>query len=205
MTVPGPEEIEALFAAALARDRDATNQFFQFQHRNLWLPFVRRRWPTRLWARESAEDVLQAAEITICTTFRQFEGDLEHWKRLALTILNHEVIERIRYWDAECRQADRTFSAERGDWDQPGFAEEFYAREPTPSSDVARMNLRLEIEQYLSELTDHERLAFVMRDEGRSWSEIGTALGLSADAARKLNERREDRARLDSGRFQRHR
>jgi len=205
MTVPKPEEIEALFAGALACDREATNQFFLYQHRHLWLPFVKRRWPTRLWSCESAEDVLQAAEITICTTFRQFEGDLEHWKRLSQTILCHEVIERIRYWDAECRQADRTLSAERDDQGQPGLSEEFYARERTPSSDVAWKDLRTEIEQYLVELTDQERLAFSMRDEGRSWSDIGEALGLSADGARKLNERREDRARQDSGRFQRHR
>ncbi|HBH51917.1 MAG TPA: hypothetical protein DDY91_08500 [Planctomycetaceae bacterium] len=201
MTALTDAELDLLFAAALAQDRDATNRFFLYQHQHDWLPYVRRRWPSRLWARESGEDVLQAAEMTICTTFRQFTGDLEHWRRLAKTILTHELIERIRYWDAQCRQTERTVSAERPCDDLPGLAESFVAPERTPSSNVARSELRHEIEEYLAELTAEEWLAFHLRDEGKSWAEIGERLGMSADGARKVNSRREERARDDRDRF----
>jgi RNA polymerase sigma-70 factor (ECF subfamily) len=105
--------------------------------------------------------------------------------RLLMTMAHHKIVDYARK-PAQRRSVDRTEDAWQA---MPGPDE-------TPSQVLARVEL---MDQVRARLTDAERQLVELRDDGRSWQEVASACGLSAEGARKQLARALDRVCQELG------
>jgi RNA polymerase sigma-70 factor (ECF subfamily) len=154
--------------------------------RGYLLQIAQRELGADLLAKGGASDLVQQ---TLMDAFRDFgrfqgtsEGELLQWLRRLL--LNNLADFARQYREAGKRQLDREVSL-GGKSSGPGLM--LSAAIPTPSGDAVAHEESDAVVRVLDRLPEDYRRVITLRyQEDRSFEEIGTALGLSANAARKL-------------------
>ena len=162
-------------------------------------PEIRREVRSRLRLRDSRlRRVFDSMDI-VQSVFQSFffhaaagQYDLaspERLCRLLAVMARNKLAEQVRYLHRERRDNRRTES--RPD-DDPTPIEV----RPSPSQVIANRELLDELSRRLSE---HERRLVELRVEGRSWAEVASVVGGSAEACRKQFSRAVDRVSLELG------
>lgn len=109
------------------------------------------------------------------------EAELLAWLRRVL--LNNLANFRREFRDTDKRDVGREIAVDPGALQNSALA----AHDPSPSGEAQAREETEALERALARLPDDYREALVLRHQkGRSFAEIGAALGRSADAARKL-------------------
>jgi len=142
---------------------------------------------TDLRPKLGASDLVQQSVIEAHRDFAGFRGvsyeELLAWLR---RILHHNLTDaRRRYRDADRRQLSR----EQPLGDGPGatLQQGFVSNVTPPLERVVSREQAAALEQALRRLSpEHQQVLALRYDEGRSFAEIGAALGRSEEAAKKL-------------------
>lgn len=144
-----------------------------------------------------ASDLVQESLLDAQKAFDQFAGstraDFIAWVG---QILRHNLADLARrYRDAECRAVTREQSL--ADDPPPGAPTGGTA---SPSAIVTRAEDEGRLRAAIARLPDESRLVLAWRQQDRlGWAEIGTRLGKSAEAARKVWFRAVERLREEMG------
>jgi RNA polymerase sigma-70 factor (ECF subfamily) len=186
MTEPTEESAQRL-AAARAGSQEALGQALE-ACRGYLLLIAQRELGAPLQAKGGASDLVQETLMEAVRDFGHFQGtsedELLHWLR---RLLLNNLADFIRqYRETGKRQIDREVRLEGGDSsDERGGG--LAASLPSPSNEAIAIEQAEAIRRAVERLPDDYRRVLVLRyQEGRSFEEIGTLLGLTANAARKL-------------------
>jgi RNA polymerase sigma-70 factor (ECF subfamily) len=185
MTEPTEETAQRL-AAARAGSQEALGQALE-ACRGYLLLIAQRELGAPLQAKGGASDLVQETLMEAVRDFGHFQGtsedELLHWLRRLL--LNNLADFTRQYRETGKRQIDREIRLEGGDSsdERGGLA----ASLPSPSNEAIAIEQAEAIRRAVEQLPEDYRRVLVLRyQEGRSFEEIGTLLGLTANAARKL-------------------
>lgn len=159
--------------------------------RRYLLAIANRELTAELKAKEGVSDLVQDTFLEAQRDFAHFEGksraELLAWLRQML-LHNLEDLTR-KYWGADKRLLDREVSLD----DDKGLHDpkrDFLDPAPSPSGLAIRKEQEQALQACLERLPKSYRqvIEWVHRDN-RSYADIGSCLGISADAARKLHHR----------------
>jgi RNA polymerase sigma-70 factor (ECF subfamily) len=184
--VESADELAQRLSAARAGSREALGQVLEACRGHLLLMAQRQLGPL-LQAKAGASDLVQGTLVDAVRDFAQFqgrsEGELLQWLR---RLLQNNLADFIRqYRETGKRQIEREVRIEAGgsSAERGGLAGAL----PSPSGEVMAREQAAALCQILERLPDDHRRVIVMRyQEERSFDEIGSLLGLTANAARKL-------------------
>jgi RNA polymerase sigma-70 factor (ECF subfamily) len=184
MTEPAHNAAERL-SAARAGSSEALGQALQACRKYLLL-VARRECNEELRAKGGASDLVQETFLKAHRHFNRFHGETERellaWLRQLL--LNNLVSFR-RLFVAGKRRVGREVTLDLGGSSSP--IRELRAQTPSPSEQVVGHERDQALENAFRRLPDDYRQVLVLRYvEGRTFEEIGQALGRSPNAARKL-------------------
>ncbi len=190
--------VEQWLRAARAGSAEALGQALQ-ACRNYLLLVAERQVGADLHAKGGASDLVQETFLDAQRDFARFHGSSEEellaWLRQIL--LNNVGNFTRRYRTTAKRAVDRELALGGEDSARPG-APLLSDPAPTPSSQAVEREQADALLRAIERLPDDYRQVIVLRYlEGRSFDEIGTALGRSADAARKLWSRAMERLRQE--------
>jgi RNA polymerase sigma-70 factor (ECF subfamily) len=155
----------------------------------------------QLQSKGGASDLVQQSVLDALRDFERFEGtseaDLLHWLRRLL--LNNLADFTRRYRDTDKRRAEREVPIEAGDSScEPGAG--LAADWTSPSGAAMAQEQADAVRRALEQLPDdHRRVLLLRYQDGLQFEEIGRALGLTANAARKLLLRAVQRVRRELG------
>jgi RNA polymerase sigma-70 factor (ECF subfamily) len=183
---PADESVQRL-SAARAGSREALGQALQACRGYLLLVAQQELGP-QLQAKGGASDLVQQTLVDAVHDFAQFQGQTEaellQWLRRLL--LNNLADFVRKYREAGKRQIDREVPLPGGDESAPPGAD-LAATMPTPSGAAVAREQAAALQRVMERLPEDYRKVIVLRyQEERSFDEIGAALGLTANAARKL-------------------
>jgi RNA polymerase sigma-70 factor (ECF subfamily) len=183
---PVDESVQRL-SAARAGSREAMGQALQACRGYLLLVAQQELGP-QLQAKGGASDLVQQTLVDAVRDFGQFHGQTEdellQWLRRLL--LNNLADFVRRYREAGKRQIDREVPLPGGD-ESADRGGDVAATMPTPSGAAVARETAAALQRVLERLPEDYRQVIVLRyQEERSFDEIGAALGLTANAARKL-------------------
>jgi RNA polymerase sigma-70 factor (ECF subfamily) len=178
-------EVVRWLAAARAGSQEALGRALALC-RGYLLLVAQRELGSDLQARGGASDLVQDTLMDAVRDFARFQGNTEdellQWLR---RLLLNNIIDFIRHHRTAKRQADREAWL-AGDSSVRPVAEPAAAL-PSPSDEALAREQAEAVERALQQLPDNYRQVILWRyQEGRSFEEIGQALGLTANAARKL-------------------
>ena len=177
------------FADFLARlhsrdDAAAQELFGRFAHQLIALAL--RHIDARLRHKVDPEDVVQSVYKSFFIRYGDGNLNVVNWNSLwgLLTLITvRKCAERAAYHRAECRDAAREVSLQRGDeavaWLEP------FGREPTPLEAAV---LSETVEQLLADLDDEERPIVELSLQGYTTREISERLGRAERTVRLLRE-----------------
>lgn len=188
-----PENSAELLQRAIAGDSDAVEGLIR-EHEPRLLAFVRSRVGPALRARESVRDLLQEVLLEIVRGLPEFEYKSEPQFRAWLyTVAERRVHDRARYH----RRGKRNVERDRGLEDTTVGQEllrKGYSTVSTPLRKLQRKEDVRRLEDAFAALEEGERevlsLAYFC---GMSLAEIGEALGITSEAARKRKTRAQAR------------
>src|SRR5262249_28274160 len=155
-----------------------------------------------LRAKGGASDLVQETFLDAQRDFHRFHGSSEEellaWLR---QVLRHKLANFRRHYHAtDKRDVAREVACQAGDTSSqglPGLA----ADTPSPSTHAAANEAARALEAALARLPEEYRQVILLRhDEGRSFEDIGQAMGRTANAARKLFARALERLQQELGR-----
>jgi RNA polymerase sigma-70 factor (ECF subfamily) len=183
---PVDESVQRL-SAARAGCREALGQALQACRGYLLLVAQRELGP-ELQAKGGASDLVQQTLVDAVRDFAQFQGQTEaellQWLRRLL--LNNLADFVRKYRQTDKRRVEREVPLQGGDESAPPGAD-LAATVPTPSKAAIAQEQAAALRRVLGRLPeDYRRVIELRYQEERSFDEIGAALGLSANAARKL-------------------
>lgn len=150
---------------------------------SLFEPYLRRiairEWRRSLSAKESVSDIVQeslAAGVRDFTAFEgETEGEMAAWLRRILLRVMHTKVRKFK-----------TLKADIGR-ESPNGASDISSDEPTPSEIMLQLEQRIQLEIALQEIAPNYRQVIELHHiEDLSFAEIGSQIGKSAEAARKL-------------------
>jgi RNA polymerase sigma-70 factor (ECF subfamily) len=179
-----PEDAEGLLAAARAGSPEALGRALD-EFRNYLLAIATRDLDPALRAKGGASDLVQETLLGACRDFAQFRGSTADEFRAWLRQILHNQVAMFgrRFRDTGRRDVGREVALAADDSAGPGLA----AGIETPSAEVSARErdeaLRLAVERLPP---DYRRVLLLRFQDGRSFEEIGEAMGLTANAARKL-------------------
>lgn len=153
-----------------------------------------RELPKELQAREGASDLVQESLCHALKGFEDFAGGTEEeWRGwLRRILLNNLVNLTRRHSGAAKRQAGRERALE------DNGALQLIDAALSPSKEVVRQEESEQLWQRLRELPENYRRVLVLRyQDGQSFEQIGAALDLTPNAARKLWLRAMQRLKRD--------
>lgn len=179
------------FAADIAAARQgceqALNRLFK-ECRAYLLMVANQLLPLELRAKTGPSDLVQETFLQVKQNFGRFtggsEGELLAWLRGALLNNVHDV--RRRYLGTDMRQIRLETSLDQGlsDADRDCIVD---AAAPSPGSQLVAHEEAVRLNAALDSLSDdYRRVIFLRNWEERSFAELGSVLGRSPDAARKL-------------------
>jgi RNA polymerase sigma-70 factor (ECF subfamily) len=153
-----------------------------------------------LRAKGGPSDLVQETLLEAYRDFDRFhgesEGELLAWLRRLL--LNNVADFTRRYRATDKRRLDREVAPAGDSSGDPGG--DLAAAGPSPSSEAEAGELAEAVLRVLDRLPEEYRRVIVLRyQDGRPFEEIGTELGLTANAARKLLLRAVERVRDELG------
>jgi RNA polymerase sigma-70 factor (ECF subfamily) len=155
--------------------------------RDYLLLIANRRLDPDLRAKAGASDLVQETFLQADRDFGQFRGrtsrDLLAW---LCGILRHNLADfRAHYRDRAARQVSQERPLDAGDAHK--VRARLTADTPAPDEKAVAAEEQQAFQQALARLPEDSRRAIELRNlEGRSFAEVGEALGRSAAAARKL-------------------
>lgn len=137
-------------------------------------------------AKGEAEDMVQQTLFQAVLHFDQFEGETEAELKSWLSTTLHRIVQnRIRWWKQKQRDSGREKAqpaGEHGDgplWDPP-------ADDPTPSSQARKREHCRLLDVAMQRLQEPWRTAVRLKYlDGMSHAEVGAALSVTPEAARK--------------------
>lgn len=153
-----------------------------------------------LQAKGGASDLVQETLLEAFQDFDRFQGDTEEELRqwLRRLLLNNLLDFTRQFRDTAKRQLDR--EAALDDLASSPSALPLATELPSPSEAAIDREEAERIQALLANLPENYRQVIVWRyQEGRSYDDIGQALGLTANAARKLLLRALRRVQQDLG------
>ncbi len=177
--MPTDPNAEDLFNARRG-DRDALDRLlakYQDQFRNM----AHFELGPALRARVHTSDLLQSAFLDVVRSMETFEGETEEqFVRWFGRILDHNIRDRARYFDAQKRKG--------GD---PGTVSSIPDQGPTPSAEIGlredQAQISNEIEEALKALSEDQRRVLQLRfKDGLTHKEIADELGRTPEAVRVL-------------------
>lgn len=197
-----------LLAAARRGCADAIGRLVQ-RHRGALWRLAYRQTPAALRVKVAPSDLVQETLVEAHDKLEQFRGEsagqFAAW--LNQILISKLAAARRRYQQTDKRAISREVelaavtSGEADDRLRAALAEAFRAREErTPGSHVANAELAAMMRAAMTQLPEDYQQVIVMRNwQGRSFADIGEAMGRSMDAVRKLWTRAVDRlaAELD--------
>jgi len=125
--------------------------------------------------REDALDVVQEVFVRAYRSIGGFQGRSKVYTWLYSIAAN---LARNRLRDQSRKGRDCAVSLEGLEAEAPGIAQRAATADPTPRKALERKELEEALQQCLSELQDHYRLAFVLRTiEDLSYDEIAEVMG----------------------------
>jgi RNA polymerase sigma-70 factor (ECF subfamily) len=186
--MPEPEtSVERLLSGARAGSQEALGQALE-ACRDYLLLVARRELGDELLGKGGASDLVQEALLDAVRDFDRFQGnteeDLLRWLRRLL--MNNLIDFTRQFRDAQKRRAAREapLLGAGSSADLDGGVE---AALPSPSEEVLAGEQLEAVQRALQVLPDDYRQVILWRyQEERSFEEIGNALGLTPNAARKL-------------------
>jgi RNA polymerase sigma-70 factor (ECF subfamily) len=155
------------------------------KYRNYLLLIANQDLDQAMQAKLGASDVVQQTMILVQQNFAQFRGTSElEFKSWIRKILQNDLLSvRRHYGAAKRRQVNREVQLQ----DSRNHPPDLLDRAKTPQSNVLMKELAEEMERCLGELSESHRHIIRLRNwDEKSFSEIGTLLNCSSDAARKL-------------------
>jgi RNA polymerase sigma-70 factor (ECF subfamily) len=184
--VESADELAQRLSAARGGSREALGQVLEACRGRLLLMAQRQLGP-QLQAKAGASDLVQGTLVDAIRDFGHFqgqsEGELLQWlSRLLLNNLGDFI---RQYRGTGKRQIDREVRIDEGDSsaERGGLA----AGLPTPSGEVMAQEQAAALRHILEGLPgDYRRVIMLRYQEEHSFDEIGTLLGMTANAARKL-------------------
>jgi RNA polymerase sigma-70 factor (ECF subfamily) len=152
-------------------------------------------------AKVAPSDVVQESLVEAYRNFGQFDGanekELLRWLRR--TVLNNLIDAAKKYRGTARRNVDRERSLTRNANDDEPIPE-LFANSSLPLEKVIRIEEQQRLLTAIGQLPERQRQAVILRNlESKSFQEIGSALQISSDAARKLWERAIDRLSKELG------
>ncbi len=141
----------------------------------------------RLQHKIEPEDVVQSAYRSFFLRYRDNvspEAGLEGLWPLLTTITVRKCVDRVRYYQAECRNVAREAVAPTGD--RPDPWRDAVGREPTPEHAAV---LTETLENLLGELDADERPIIELSLQGYSTQEVSEKLGRAERSIRRVRER----------------
>jgi RNA polymerase sigma-70 factor (ECF subfamily) len=176
----------AEFLSRLHSQDNAAAQELFVRFANQLIALAHRHINAGLRHKVDAEDVVQSAYKSFFVRYGAGKLDAGNWNSLwgLLTLITlRKCAERVAYHRAECRDAAREVSLQRGDdgeaWMDP------FGREPTPLEAAV---LSETVEQLLASLDDRERPIVELSLQGHTTREISERLGRAERTVRLLRE-----------------
>jgi RNA polymerase sigma-70 factor (ECF subfamily) len=180
-----PAGVERLLAAARRGSTDALGQLFQ-AYRPYLIVMARDQLQPELRGKVDSSDLVQETFLEAQRDFAAFQGqtpaDLLGWLRRML--LNNVANTRRHYLETDKRQVQRELSLEAhpGVENNPAVLDQLTPQRAALAREEADL-----VRQALESLPENYRQVLLLRhQEDKSFAEIGAALNVSADAARKL-------------------
>jgi RNA polymerase sigma-70 factor (ECF subfamily) len=165
-------------------DAAAKELFVRFAHQLIAL--TKRHIGAGLRHKVDAEDVVQSAYKSFFFRYGAGTLDVENWNSLwgLLTLITaRKCAERAAYHRAQCRDAAREVSLQRGE--ETASRTEPFGREPTPLEAAV---LSETVEQLLAGLDEEERPILELSLQGHTTREISERLGRAERTVRLLRE-----------------
>jgi RNA polymerase sigma-70 factor (ECF subfamily) len=168
---PGPDA--GLIEAVVAGRAEAIDRWYRMEHPRVWklcLGF--------LADADRADDVAQDAMLHLLDKLDRWD-DSSRWEPWRTSVVLNFCRDQVRRGGARRRAEERAGELEAAEPERRAL--------PDPADEAARGELRGVIVDALSELSDREREAFVLRElEGLTAAETAGALGIGEGSVRTL-------------------
>ncbi len=186
---PDSEETLQLLARIQGGDREAFTRLFAL-HQPALQQFIGLRLDPRLRGRIDPADVLQETQLE---AFRQLPSFLRRNPMPFRLWLRKTAHERLRMLERKHLEAGKRAVGRElplPDASSVQLAQQLAARDPTPSQQVAQVELAQRVRDAVAQLEDLDREILLMRTyEGLSYDEAACILEIAPAAARKRHGR----------------
>ncbi|MEL7497806.1 MAG: sigma-70 family RNA polymerase sigma factor [Planctomycetota bacterium] len=177
-------EFGQLLSLARSGDNCALGQLLD-NHRNFLLKIANQDLDRQIKSKVGSSDVVQESLLTAHQNFARFHGDSRNellaWLR---QILTHDLLEARRtYKGTQKRQVDREKPIQYGSHFQSPLVDP----NSTPKTNALALEESQVLKAAIAELAeDHQQVIELHSWQHKSFEEVGSILGRSADACRKL-------------------